>query len=396
MTMITFETNDNLGYYLVGEEKFHHKVMALIRATETNHFPEWHFNRDEFGRLDWFVEPETSLKELYRIRAQQLRDRYDYIRLEFSGGADSTMVLYSFLNNGIHLDEIVTRWPKAGQQHIPADPFNTTPENTMSEWTYACKPMLQWIQTYSPRTKITIVDFSDDMLLGKHDESWIYRTKEWLLPCYPFKTAVDSTVEHKKTLDSGKSVCVLWGVDKPKLCIKDQKWYLYFMDMQANDSSPDTGAYTNMTNEFFYWSADLPELVCKQAHIVKNWFNQPINQHLQHLVRWPNYSITQRAAFESLVKPLIFPDYDPTTFQVGKTTSNFYNEMDAWFFPNFKDSEYLKAWNAGIKYLVNKIDPKYFNYDIGVPTGFVGFIGSFYELGPAVYKSNGINDHFRF
>lgn len=394
--MILFEENPKLGYYMVGKEKIHHKALALIKATETKQFPEWYFNREVFDTYPWSIEPSTSLKDLYRMRAQQIRDRFDYIRLEFSGGADSTVVLYSFLNNGIHLDEVVTRWPKAGEKHVPADPFNTTPENSLSEWEYACRPMLEWIKNVSPKTRITIVDFGEDMLAGKHDESWIYRTKEWLMPSYPFKTAIDSTIEHKKMLDTGKSVCVLWGVDKPKLCIKDSKWYFYFMDMQANDSSPDLGSYTNVTNEFFFWTPDLPEIVCKQAHTVMNWFNQPINQPLQHLVRWPNYSITQRAAFESIIKPLIFPEYDPATFQVGKTTSNFYNEMDSWFYPYFKDTNYGHAWQAGIRYLVDKIDSKYFNYDLGIPTGFVGFISPFYELGPAVYKSTGVNEHYRF
>ena len=108
----TIETNDKLGYYTVGQEKIHHKPIALMRATETNQFPEWHFNRTQLDAQVWDVEPSASLQELYRIRAQQIRDKYDYIRLEFSGGADSTVVLYSFLNNGIFVDEIVTRWPK--------------------------------------------------------------------------------------------------------------------------------------------------------------------------------------------------------------------------------------------------------------------------------------------
>jgi hypothetical protein len=39
-----------------------------------------------------------------------------------------------------------------------------------------------------------------------------------------------------------------------------------------------------------------------------------------------------------LAKPLIYPDYDPTTWQVSKTTTNFYAEMGYWFYKNFKDT----------------------------------------------------------
>ncbi len=392
----TIETNDKLGYYTVGQAKIHHKPLALMLATKVDQFPEWHFNREVFDPYPWTHEPEISLNELYRTRAQQLREKYDYIRLEFSGGADSTMVLYSFLQNGIHLDEIVTRWPKAGEKFVPDDPFNTKPENTLSEWRYAAKPMLDWVASNFPNIKITLHDFSEDMLTGVHDESWIYRAKDWLLPSYPFKTAIDALDDHKRTLDQGRSICVLWGVDKPKVCIKDSKFYAYFMDLQANNCSSDIGHWTNVTNEYFYWTPDLPALVCKQAHIVKNWFNQPVNYYLQHLIRWPNYSVSQRAAYESIVKPLVFPEYNPSTFQVGKPSNSFYNEMDSWFYPNFKKSGYYQAWQSGLKYLENKIDAKYFNYELKKPTGFVGFVSPFYCLGDAVFVDSKSNTHFKF
>ena len=103
--MIKIEQNPKLGYYTVGQEKFYSKPMALTKATETNQFPEWNFSNETFGAQNWLIEPNINILDLYRIRAQQLRDKYDYIRLEFSGGGDSTTALYSFINNGIHLDE---------------------------------------------------------------------------------------------------------------------------------------------------------------------------------------------------------------------------------------------------------------------------------------------------
>jgi len=391
------ETNDKLGYYTVGQEKIHHKPIALMRATETNQFPEWHFNREVLNAHTWDQEPEVSLQELYRIRAQQIRDKYDYIRLEFSGGADSTVVLYSFINNGIHLDEIVTRWPKtAGEKFVPADPYNYKPENSLSEWEYAAKPLLEWVKTHSPNTKITIHDYSDDMLTGEHDESWVYNVKDWLLPSYQFKTSIHAMDEHKRTLDRGKSVCILWGVDKPKLCIKDGKWYVYYMDTQANNCSSDIGVYSNATNEYFFWSPDLPEIVSKQAHTIKNWFELPTNKYLQHLVRWPNHSLAQRATYEQIVKPLIFPEYDPTTFQCSKPSSNFYNEMDAWFYNNFQENNFYKAWQAGLTYLENKIDTKYFRYEWNKATGFLAFISPMYYIGDASYVDSGNNTYLKF
>jgi hypothetical protein len=394
--MIQLENNDKLGYYMVGQNRHYIKPKALIEATKTNQFPEWHFNRNIFNTYDWSIEPETGLRELYRIRAQQLRDQYDYIRLEVSGGGDSSTAAYSFILNGIHLDEVVFRYPKTGEKNVTDDPFNTKPENTLSEWKYAAQPLLKWIADHAPRTKITIHDYSEDMLNSDHDESWVFRTKDYFQPGHAFKHTVDAVDSHKETLDQGKRVCMLWGVDKPKVCIKDKKWYLYFMDVQANNANPEVGQWDNITNEYFYWTPDLPELLCKQAHIIRKWFDLPSNVYLQHLARWPNYSFAQRTTFEHIIKPLLYPDYDPATFQTSKPTNSFYNEMDHWFYTNFQGTHTWNVWQAGLKHLVDNIDPKYFNNELGRPVGFVSFISPFYYLGDAVYESTRINDHFKF
>ena len=171
--MIGLEQNNKLGFYTVGNKVFHNKPQALLEATRTGHFPHWNFNREVFSRIDTTVEPELSLRELYRIRAQQLRDRYDYIRLEFSGGSDSATVLLSFINNNIHLDEVVFRYPAQGDRDLEPDAKNMKAENTLSEWHFAAKPMLQRLAVTHPGIKITMHDFSDNILKYQGDVSWV-------------------------------------------------------------------------------------------------------------------------------------------------------------------------------------------------------------------------------
>lgn len=388
--------NPKLGVYTVGDKTFHGKPQALIEATQTNQFPTWNFNNDVFDKLDYTVEPEVPLLTLYKIRAQQLRDKYDYIRLEFSGGSDSATALYAFINNDIHIDEVVIRYPKTGEKDVEADPFNYKAENTLSEFKYAAVPILEWLTLSAPRTKITIHDYSIDMLTSTYDEGWIFNTKDYFQPGHSFKHNPIGMKEHKILADSGKAICILYGLDKPKICIQDKKWYMYFIDVIANHSVSTFGDYTNMTNEYFFWSPDLPELVLKQAHIVMNWFNLPSNHHAQYLCRWPNYSYTQRSAYEHLIKPLIYPEYDPTTFQTNKPSNSFYNEMDQWFYKNLDGTEQYQIWKAGLRFLVDKIDPKYFNYEGKDPVGFVGFLSPFHCLGDATFADSGINLHHRF
>ena len=65
------------GFYKVGEEKIRSKVLAFLRASETNQSVHWNFNEDVFEKLNWGVEPTESLDQLYAERARQLRQEYD-------------------------------------------------------------------------------------------------------------------------------------------------------------------------------------------------------------------------------------------------------------------------------------------------------------------------------
>lgn len=385
-----------LGYYLVGNNKHFSKTYALMEATRTNQFPEWHFNRDVFNNIDWTVEPKTDLRTLYRIRAQQLRDKYDYLRLEFSGGSDSVTVAYTFLLNNIHLDEIVFRYPKSGDKNFSNNPFDTRSENSLSEWEFAAKPILQWISDNYPKVKITMHDYAQDMLTKKYDESHFLTTREYIQPQHSFKHDQLATLDQKLLADKDKSICVIYGVDKPKLCIKDRKWYAYFMDLNANHGNPIQSEYNNITTEYFFWQPDLPELVVKQAHIIRNWFMLPQNQFLQHLVRWPNHMSQQRTAYENIIKPLIYEDYDHTTFQCAKPTNNFYSEMDYWFFENFKNTRAYDIWNSALTQIIGQIDDKYFNIASNKKVGFVGFLSPFYYLGESTYIDSGKNAWSKF
>ena len=64
------------------------------------------FSPEFFSNKYWKQEPKESYEELLKQRCLQLRDTYSYIRVMFSGGADSTTMLNVFLRNGIHIDEI--------------------------------------------------------------------------------------------------------------------------------------------------------------------------------------------------------------------------------------------------------------------------------------------------
>lgn len=396
---IKLEANKKVGYYILNNEIYYNKYQVLLEAakipddvqTLNNDPVRWVFNDAEFIKYPWHIEPELTLREVYRMRAQQLRDQYDYIRIEASGGADSTTAIFSFLLNGIHLDEVAFRYPLQGDKDITNNPWDTSCENTLSEWEFAAKPLLNWISEHYPAVKITFHDYSDSILneFKNLDESWIFRTRHYLQPGHCYKHTNTGLIDHKYIADKGLKIAVVYGTDKPKITLKDNKFYLYFIDSFANHNNPEIGDYTNITNEFFYWTPDMPELIAKQAHVAKNWFSMAENNKFQRIITWPCNDAANRSLYEQLVKAIIYPDYDPNTFQTQKPTCNIHNEMDAWFHMNFSDTDSFKVWEAGIQYLKNNLKSQHLSYTpCGDITGSKQYISVFYYLGDANISNN--------
>lgn len=100
----------NRGYWCVAGEYFNNKVTAILAAQHRElNFSDitYHYNDEWYDQHDWSVEPSESLDELYLKRARQLREKYKTLIFRYSGGADSTNILRTFVDNNIKLD-IVT------------------------------------------------------------------------------------------------------------------------------------------------------------------------------------------------------------------------------------------------------------------------------------------------
>jgi hypothetical protein len=99
------------GIYRVGQKQFFNKAQAILEAQRTGTWVEFDYYDDVYSGSNLTTEPTEELWEIYRQRAQQLRDKYDYLVLSYSSGCDSTTILHSFLYNNIHLDEIFCYGP---------------------------------------------------------------------------------------------------------------------------------------------------------------------------------------------------------------------------------------------------------------------------------------------
>ena len=64
------------GYWEVDNHYFFSKVECLRYASRIKNYDvTFHYHDEFYNSLQWHTEPSESLEELYRIRAQQLRDK---------------------------------------------------------------------------------------------------------------------------------------------------------------------------------------------------------------------------------------------------------------------------------------------------------------------------------
>ncbi len=363
------------GYYKVGAEIFDHKISALLRATETCTRPTWHFHNDVYGKLNWEKDLPIGLTQIYQQRAKQLRDQYDYIAISFSGGSDSWTVVNAFIGSNSHIDEIFVRWPVKGTQKYQVDVKNTSAENILSEWKLAIVPSLKKFHDLIPNTKITVHDWSDDLLTSEvTDKDWM-STHDYLNVGSFLKYQAISESE-QQAIDRGLKTAIVFGTDKPQLWAKDGNIYCYFLDKLAN-----VHAYgENRVSELFYWTPDLPEITLIQSRLLFNYIKH--NPTVADLIdRTKPYNVKTKIIWNSIARSVIYQEYCQLgMWQANKPSSNIMNECDSWIH-SLENDNYIQSWKYGLSNIISSINSDYFDHRHGKIAEFNGFISDTYYLG---------------
>lgn len=260
--MLTIDSSDPrlIGdiYWQVDDFKTISKLQAIQKAGGDIGRVQYHWMDQTWENYDMSVDPVLSWDELCKIRAWQLRDRYGYLVLCYSGGWDSTPVLLTFARHNIPLDEIII-WDRREYMDDPEIPDAVE---------YAKKV----VNEYHMDTKITVFDVPWDYharIYKQAGENYIFlpgcqmsfnQTTRILK-----QDVLDTYVDIKKKF-SEDQVCFIEAHDKPKITLYDNKWYHFYID-NAMYSYIGKGI-----TEMFYFSAELPELHAKQVYMSINYF----------------------------------------------------------------------------------------------------------------------------
>jgi hypothetical protein len=360
--------NRTLGYYTCNGLEFESKIQACFHSLKVNKPVDWVFNDVEFGLYDWTKEPEETLDQLYDKRVKELREKYDYLILSYSGGSDSHNILMSFIRQGIHLDELlINTMEKGWKPYTILDPTNTSSLNSGAEHYLQTIPRLKEVEKFIPRTKITICDLTDhvnDALLKAGDASWVMQKREALNPIGITRFNYIYFDEVRKRFDKEKKIGIILGVEKPKSAIHKGQFWLRFNDRAANmvtiiDHIKD---YDNSVLEYFYWSPDCVPLLIKQGHVIKRWLEDNPSYQQYWDSRTTDYK-TVRFYHERLLRKVVYPStWDDNWFQVDKATKDWYSEFDNWFIEGTAGSKANAIWYEGVDYIKNSLSP-FLRYD---------------------------------
>jgi len=262
-----FDPHHNRPYYSVDGYKYYNKLEAIIAAknimkiTKQSPYPilRWHVF-DELFYYDFSIEPQESYRNLCIGRAKQLREKYEYIRLFYSGGPDSHTTLRAFHEANAHIDEIVI----VRNTTIGTD----APSNI--ENTQLTIPSINKIKEWFPNTKINLLEFVlDTHLKYEGDNNILSRMVKTPISnpiCRTMANAFDLDKTMLKTYN--KRVCELSGEPKPSLIKKNNKWYAYLVDAQIDTSL----LLPNL--ELFHLSPDFPQLYVKQCHMLRHQYDK--------------------------------------------------------------------------------------------------------------------------
>jgi hypothetical protein len=374
------------SYYLVDGLKFDSKIQAAIFATQVNKPMTWYFNTDLFNAYNWTNEPEQTLDQLYDQRAKELRERYDYIILSYSGGSDSHNILMSFIRQGLRIDEIVVNhMTDAWNRFVVLDTRQTASWNTGAEHNLQTIPRLKEVEHLIPGTKITILDLSQnlfDAFTSYGDESWVLSRKEGLNPLNVTRYNYAYFTNIRKQFDKGYKIAMVVGIEKPRTVIENGIFKLYFIDKGVNIVPIDDNfkEYSNSSLEFFYWSKDALDLLCKQAHVLKRFIERDPNR----TKLWDKTNLNPdnwRLIQEPMIKPVLYSTWNTTWFQTDKSVSDWNSEFDTWFINGYSDHESHKIWNAGLKFVTDNAKP-YLRYrSDDIPDGLKYYL-QYHTIGP--------------
>lgn len=314
-------------YYYDNELNIYFTQLDAVASQK----PCWFYYYDrEMATVPWKLEPSQSLDELYKARAQYIRDNNKYVILCYSGGHDSTNILETFYYNNIHIDEILVVGALSQDSYYGSD------ENHNGELYKNVFPTLEKLNL--PNTKVTVVDYTKWFNDPKNFTAILKYGDEWSKYMGGYKS-VHKLFWHdlKKFVgrDNSKQTAYIMGTDKVYLTYeKDKPSYVKFYDM----SFFDYGAVyedENFKRVNFYTDVHptATDITRKQAHVLN---------------RVKKLNIGKNMKDSDLLNRTLYKLRHPLVFQSPKSIYSSISARDM-FMLNAKNTEMYSIFADGLR-----------------------------------------------
>lgn len=284
----------------VGNKKFDNKLLAIRESNSTNN-PIFFNTPQVYDNFDFSQEPSQDFAVLLKQEAEKIRDTYRKVRIYYSGGPDSHLMLSTFIDNNINFDEVICL--KSG---IPCADYEID--------RYAI-PQLNSLNVPSNKVKINVP--SMERYENYYNEDIDYKIQKGM---YTYNTHFRLIAQDELFSDQNydTSTANLRGFDKPKIMQVHGKWYTYFLDV-------DLEPFSHTLNFF----SDNPLLHSKQAHLFLKAIDSVNESNI-----WKKQKIwNESTGRQNIIEKTLYHNKDDCFFNVGQ---------DRIYYLNLKEKEAIK------------------------------------------------------
>ena len=351
---------------------FDNKILAISEQHSSKYALTFH-TPSSYQDCDFSKEPNQDLQTLLKDYALKIRQEYPYVRFWFSGGCDSEAALRVFLDNNIHIDEIIV--------------VGTGIPDYDYEINDVAIPYLKRISPTIPKTKITIRTPSIQ------DYNLFFRRNYW----YENLTTSNGTGIHFQptqfmrdySLFNDETMANIYGISKPIIIYHMGEWWVQFYDSAIEPYQKHWGHKIN----FF---ADDPEIHIKQCHmlrrnIIKNCSPSEYNSvchkrslRYQQILNWGVGRLEHKDSF-----------FIPKT-HITAENIKLDNGETIWFSSRKEQGaiegmlkinpEVVKKWHKTILEFSNFADGTFF-HDGRADKDFISVLSPFYSLDTGTIKT---------
>jgi len=316
----------NIFYYDESFNVYRNQLDAIASKKQC-----WlYFHDKEMALVDWKTEPSLTLEQLYKARAEYIRDNNKYIILCYSGGHDSTNILETFYYNNIHIDEILI----VGA--LSQDSYEGSDENHNGELYKNVFPTLNKLNL--PNTKITVADYTKWFNDPNNFSTIQLYGNEWTKHVGGFKSVHTLFWRDLKKFighENSKQTAYIMGTDK--VYLKHQPnapSFVRFSDLSFFDYGSNYED-ENFKRVNFYTDihSTATDITRKQAHIVNRYHKSGLNLGLSHT---------------NLINKLLYNLRNPLIYMSPKSIYTSISARDM-FMLNAKNSDMYSMFAEGIR-----------------------------------------------